>query len=255
MVQTVTSPWWKWKWAFLALALAAGASLAAGLHRHRGLMQERLLSVLPDQAAANPALVAFAVAQAQPLYAKNCAGCHGATMKGSKTLGAPDLTDRVWLYGDGNVRDIERTLLYGVRSGAGKSHNVTDMPAFGLTGKLSEAEIRNVVQYVLRLSGSPHQAPAADEGRAVFIKADCADCHGPDGRGDSSYGAPDLTANVWNSGGDAESLYKAIYSGQHRVMPAWIGQLSLEQIRALAVYVYSVSHTPAQSNPYAARTP
>lgn len=255
MVPTVTSPRWKWKWALLALALAAGAVLAAALHERSARLEYRLLVQSPARLAADPALVRFAVSQARPLYAQHCASCHGDALRGRSAVGAPDLTDRVWLYGEGSIHDIERTLLYGVRSGLSKSHNVTDMPAYGLMGRLSDAEIHNAVQYVLQLSGNAHEAPAATEGRAVYVKAECLDCHGPDGRGDSSYGAPDLTANVWNSGGDADSLYRAIYSGQHRIMPAWIGRLTLEQIRALAVYVYSVSHPPAANPPNANRAP
>ncbi len=152
----------------------------------------------------------------------------------------------------GTVYDIERTVLYGIRSGRSKTRAITDMPAFGLTGRLSDGEISNVVQYILQLSGNRYDPAAADEGRAVFYgRANCSDCHGMDARGDSGYGAPDLTSNVWNSGGDPRSLYQSIYSGQHRVMPAWIGTLSLEEIRALAVYVYSASHPtlplPAQT--------
>ena len=66
--------------------------------------------------------------------------------------------------------------------------------------------------------------------------------HGADGRGNEDYGAPDLTRNVWNSGGDPQSLFAAIYSGQHRIMPGWRRTLSLLQIRALATYVYAASH-------------
>ena len=166
-------------------------------------------------------------------------------MRGNTSLGAPNLTDEVWLYGDGRVFGIERTVLYGVRSEQSKSHNVTDMPAFGLTGRLSDAEIRNLVQYLLQLSGRAHQAPAASEGAAFYndvAKANCGECHGDTGRGNPDYGAPDLTVNVWNSGADPRALYDAIYFGQHRIMPGWIGTLSLAQIRALAVYLYSMSH-------------
>jgi cytochrome c oxidase cbb3-type subunit III len=193
----------------------------------------------------DPELVRFAQKQAKPLYAANCAACHGAQMTGNPALGAPNLTDKVWLYGNGGVFDIERTLLYGIRSKQNKSRNVAEMPAFGLTGVLRDVEIRNVVQYVLQLSGRPHQGPAASEGEAVYHNTDkgrCADCHGYDARGNSDYGAPDLTVNVWNSGSDAQALYNAIYYGQHRMMPAWIGKLTLEQIRALAIYIYSASH-------------
>ncbi len=77
-----------------------------------------------------------------------------------------------------------------------------------------------------------------------FGVANCPDCHGSDGRGNPDYGAPDLTANVWNSGGTDQALYDAIYFGQHRIMPAWIDTLTLAQIRALAVYVYSASQPP-----------
>ena len=33
------------------------------------------------------------------LFADNCAACHGDTGKGEPSLGAPDLTDAIWLYG------------------------------------------------------------------------------------------------------------------------------------------------------------
>ncbi len=253
MVQTVASTRRNWKLTAVALALASCVLLAADLRMKHEHMQVRLLTVLPDQVPADPSLVRFAVAQARPLYVQHCARCHGDALEGNSHLGAPGLADDTWLYGTGGVHDIERTLLYGIRTGRAKAHSLTDMPAFGLTGRLSDGEIRSVVQYVLQLSGNPYDPPAANEGRAVYYgKADCGDCHGRDARGDSSYGAPDLTRNVWNSGGDAGSLYKAIYSGQHHFMPAWLGTLTLEEIRALAVYVYSVSHSPSSQRPYGA---
>jgi cytochrome c oxidase cbb3-type subunit 3 len=33
------------------------------------------------------------------LFANNCAVCHGATGSGNRTVGAPNLTDKIWLYG------------------------------------------------------------------------------------------------------------------------------------------------------------
>ena len=254
MVQTVASWRLNWKLTVAALALAAGAVFATGLASHRGAMQAQLLAALPDQAGSDPRLVSLATTQARPIYLQHCASCHGADLEGNPRLGAPNLADGVWLYGTGSVHDIERTLLYGIRTGRSKGHSLTDMPAFGLTGRLTDGEIRSAVQYVLQLSGNPYDAPAANEGRAIYHgKADCGDCHGPDARGDSAYGAPDLTRNVWNSGGDAPSLYKAIYFGQHHVMPAWLDTLSLQQIRALAVYIHTVSHASTEARPYATR--
>jgi cytochrome c oxidase cbb3-type subunit III len=234
------------KWAvgaaLVILAVAAATALGA-LHLRREHLQYRLLALEPNAAAVDPALVQLASQEAPPLFAAHCAGCHGADMRGRTASGAPDLTDGVWLYGDGSAYEIERTILYGVREGLGKSHNVTDMPAFGLTGKLSEAQIRALVQYVLLLSRQPHDPQQANEGRELW-EANCADCHGFDAQGNNDYGAPDLTRNVWSSGGDAGALYHSIYFGQHHIMPGWYGVLTLEQIRALAVYIHTVSHPP-----------
>ena len=44
-----------------------------------------------------------------------CAACHGADGKGNMALGAPNLTDRVWLHGD-SIEDIMETIRKG-RSG------------------------------------------------------------------------------------------------------------------------------------------
>jgi cytochrome c oxidase cbb3-type subunit III len=235
---------WKWLAPPLVLALAGGLAYAHEV-RHQ-FWRDRLLSAMPNDVAGDPALVAFARAEAAPLYAKHCAACHGADMRGNREVGAPSLADNVWLYGDGDVFEIERTILYGVRTGNSKSRSVTDMPAFGQRGVLSDAEIRNLVQYVLKLSRRPYQVEAANEGRRLYSgNANCGDCHAADARGDSYYGAPSLTANVWNSGGEPDDLYKAIYFGQHRTMQAWFGTLSLFEIRALAVYLYAVSREPA----------
>ncbi len=239
---------WKGLLALGAVVLAGAAVAAVTAHVQRERIEYRLLADEPDQAADDPALVRFASAQARPLYVRHCAACHGADMRGNPRLGAPDLTDSVWLYGDGSVYQIERTLMYGVRSGLSKTHNVTDMPAFGQRGMLGDAEIRDLVQYLLKLNGRPYEAEAAEEGRALYYgKPDCSDCHGSDARGDNDYGAPDLTVNVWNNGGDPQSLYDSLYFGRHRIMPAWLGTLSLEQIRALAIYIHSVSHRQSRA--------
>src|SRR5260221_10979515 len=104
------------------------------------------------EVANDPDLMRFAEVEAKPLYAAHCASCHGNDMKGNPKIGAPDLRDGVWLYGSGTVFDIDRTLLYGIRAGSDRSHNVSDMTAFGLRGRLSDGEIREVVQYVRQIS-------------------------------------------------------------------------------------------------------
>jgi cytochrome c oxidase cbb3-type subunit III len=234
---------WRRATAIAVVLLLAGTVWA--VQQVRGERLRTLLLATPaSEVTLDPALVRFAAAQAKPLFAAHCAGCHGADMKGSRSAGTPNLVDSVWLYGSGSVFEIERTILFGIRSGNGKAHDISEMTAFGQRGMLSDGEIRNVVQFVLQLSRQPHIAEAATEGAKVFSgKGRCFDCHANDARGNSDYGAPDLTANVWIYGGDAQSLYRSLYFGRHGICPAWLGPLDLGQIRALAVYIYSVSHS------------
>ncbi|NMH61035.1 cytochrome-c oxidase, cbb3-type subunit III [Alteromonas ponticola] len=69
-----------------------------------------------------------------------CAACHGQDGKGNQLLGAPNLTDNIWLYG-GSERAVTETLTYG-RNGV--------MPAFKDT--LGEHKIHVVATYVYSLS-------------------------------------------------------------------------------------------------------
>jgi cytochrome c oxidase cbb3-type subunit III len=234
---------WRGVAAIVAVLILVGTFWAYQQIRRERL--ETLLLVTPaTEVTQDPALVRFAAEQAKPLFAAHCAGCHGADMKGNRSIGTPNLVDSVWLYGDGSVFDIERTILFGIRSGHAKAHDISDMTAFGQRGMLSDSEIRNAVQFVLQLSRQPHLAEAAAEGAKLFNgKGRCFDCHANDARGNSDYGAPDLTANVWSYGGDAQSLYRSLYFGRHGICPAWLGPLDLVQIRALAVYIHSVSHS------------
>ena len=41
------------------------------------------------------------------IFADNCAVCHGPDGKGNRELGAPNLTDKIWLYGSGHKTIIE----------------------------------------------------------------------------------------------------------------------------------------------------
>lgn len=69
-----------------------------------------------------------------------CAGCHGADGKGNPALGAPNLTDDIWLHGWG-----EDAIVAMVNQG-----KVNQMPA--QEGKLSAAQIQVLAAYVWGLS-------------------------------------------------------------------------------------------------------
>jgi cytochrome c oxidase cbb3-type subunit 3 len=229
---------------------------------HRERLAHRLLADLPDAAGRDPRLVRFATSEAKPLYAEHCAVCHGPDMRGNPAIGAPDLASGIWLWGNGSVYDIERIILYGVRAGISKTRNaIFYMPAFGLKGTfhyqyvpgvkgkivggpaVDSGQVWDLVQYLLKLNHRPYQVEAANEGDKLTYetKLSCRDCHGPDLTGDPDYGAPNLAINVWSNGGTPRDIYNSIYYGRHRMMPAWRGVLTLGQIRALAVYLHSVS--------------
>src|SRR5258706_1879583 len=237
----------RWLIAGLALGLAVGGYIAYAQARDYVAGRE-LTMADPDTVPSQPELVKYALPVGRSAYAANCASCHGADMKGDGKRGVPNLADDVWLYDYGRVSDIERTILYGVRSGLGKSHNVTDMPAIGLQNALKPAEIRDVIAFVLSLSKHEKPADAVKRGEELFEdKGVCYDCHSRDATGISDYGAPDLTDDEWLYGGDEETIYKSIYDGRHGKCPAWVGKLSFATIRALAVYVHAMSKESPQS--------
>jgi cytochrome c oxidase cbb3-type subunit 3 len=105
----------------------------------------------------------------------------------------------------------------------------------------SESDVRNVAQYVLSLSGSTHDAAAAEQGKAKF--AICAACHGPEGKGNQAMGAPNLTDKIWLHGQGEKAIIAMVTAGKTNVMPAQAQRLSPEQIHVLAAYVWNLSQT------------
>jgi len=245
----------------LAAAIAVGglALLVFAFAQTRDYrLGQELVSANPDEIPLDQRLVGYANEVGRSAFNSNCASCHGADMKGSQARGVPNLTDDIWLYDFGRVSDIERTVLYGIRSGLGKSHNVTDMPAIGRQKALTPAEIRDVIAYTLSLSNRSEDPAAVERGGKLFQdKGVCYDCHSRDAKGIPDYGAPNLTDNDWIYGGDEESVYKSVYDGRHGQCPAWIDKLSAPMIRAIAVYIHSMSKESPESpnNRSASRTP
>lgn len=80
-------------------------------------------------------------AQGSEVFLDNCSSCHGDTGIGDRELGAPNLTDAIWLYG--GDRDALRDTIANARFGV--------MPAWGQ--RLSEEDVRAVSAYVHALGG------------------------------------------------------------------------------------------------------
>ncbi|PCK09055.1 MAG: cytochrome-c oxidase, cbb3-type subunit III [Alteromonadaceae bacterium] len=80
-------------------------------------------------------------ANGEGLFAQNCSACHGETGEGMYVLGAPNLTDDIWLHG-GEKNDILRAVWYGF--------NTSNMPAH--KELLREHKLHLLTAYVYSLS-------------------------------------------------------------------------------------------------------
>jgi cytochrome c oxidase cbb3-type subunit 3 len=227
----------------VAVAIAILAMLVSSVIRNNRL-EAKLVTAEPDDLVADVGLVEFAVSRAKPAYAANCAGCHGEDLRGRQDKGAPPLKGGSSLYDSDSVLSLERTILYGIRSGHAMARNVTDMPAMGLAKQLSAAQIQDVAAYVLSFSNGVRDE-AAVRGKQIYQNEGvCYDCHNADGSGNPDYGAPAFRGG-WLRGGNLETIYRSIYDGRHGRCPAWINKLSPVAVRALALYLFELSHDGA----------
>ena len=85
------------------------------------------------------------------LFVDNCAACHGPDGKGLRLLGAPNLTDAIWLFG-GDREALTQTIAnsrYGV------------MPAWGQ--RLDPVTVKMLAAYVHSLGGGEAYIPEAPQ--------------------------------------------------------------------------------------------
>ena len=75
--------------------------------------------------------------QGKQLFDQFCIACHGADGSGNPLLGAPNLTDNTWLYGNSD-QQLRQTIAVG-RNGI--------MPAFD--DRLSDAQIRLLIAWLM----------------------------------------------------------------------------------------------------------
>jgi cytochrome c oxidase cbb3-type subunit 3 len=167
-----------------------------------------------------------AMAIGERLFVNNCAACHGSDARGSK--GFPNLTDSDWLHG-GSPEDIVETITHG---------RIGMMPPMAAAVGDPTA-VSNVANYVLSLSGSAHDAAAAEAGKAKFVV--CAACHGPDGKGNIAIGSANLTDKIWLHGFGKAAIQAMIDNGKTNIMPAQERRLSPQQIHVVGAYVWSLS--------------
>ena len=201
----------------------------------------------------------------QEVYNRSCSSCHGADLKGGREQGTPDLTDTNWRFtgddaatGGGTIypSDIEWTVRYGIRSGhenaRGREANMVafdpqyrheeDRAIYGGRRFLSNNEIDDVVEYVLKISGQDSDAARAVRGDELFhdgMTGNCNDCHENDGVGNLALGSTNLTRpELYLYGSDRAAIRESILRGRRGTMPAFEGQLMPEEIKAVSIYLY-----------------
>jgi len=208
------------------------ADIAAFDARNAEKMNELLtadLTTIKD----NPVLLQFANSVGAAVFRANCVQCHGSGAAGG--VGYPNLRDDDWLWG-GDIETIVTTVTHGIRNTTDPEARYSEMPKFGADGLLEKAQIDQVVQHVLAISGQEHDAALAAEGATVFAD-NCAVCHGDEGTGNQEVGAPNLTDKLWLYGGDLATLTDTVTNARFGVMPNWSPRLAEAQIRAVAIYV------------------
>jgi cytochrome c oxidase cbb3-type subunit 3 len=167
-----------------------------------------------------------ALSLGKSLYASYCTSCHGSDARGAP--GYPNLTDNDWLWGN-----TEQDLFTSIYSGRQAAMPVL-APALG-----GDEGVTNMARYVKSLSTGESDA-AADAMQPMFL-AMCGVCHGADGTGNPSLGAPNLTDDIWLYGGSIETIRETILNGRNGMMPAHGELLGENRIKILAAYVASLS--------------
>jgi cytochrome c oxidase cbb3-type subunit 3 len=234
-----------------SLLLIAFLLAAPAFAQDEDALRERLLVASATTIGNEPQLLALATTLAESAITEHCAACHGATLEGGK--GVPSLVDYEWIWGIAGdeisatdpVHKIMQTVLYGIRDrdcpeetksyGACPDTRYSEMPAYRMLG-LTDAQLNDITEYVLSLSGQDHDAAAV--GRAAAYTGSCVECHGEGGLGYLAYGGPDLTDDIWLYGGSREEIFASVADGRMGYCPPYWDKLDAATIKALGVYLF-----------------
>jgi len=219
-------------------------------------------------------LAAGASGQAPDLWAgervfrENCAVCHGATGDGQGmaahhfTTGPRDLTKGRFKFrstASGQIptdADLTRTIVQGI-------------PSTGMIPQnhLSDGEVQAVIAFVKSLSPRFAAAPAPKvvaipaappptpeaiaRGAKIYVKGECAECHGKEGRGDGpsakdlSIKPSDLTRRPLKSGPTARDLVRTLLTGLDGTpMPSYYQVLEDDELWDLASWLAARGGAP-----------
>lgn len=197
---------------------------------------DRIANMTVQEIGEDPDLANFAIAAGKAQFALSCSQCHGLGAQGAK--GYPSLLDDEWIWG-GELNDIIYTITNGIRSYDNENTRDNVMMAYGKEEALSVKEIADVTRYIKVISDNFLTNDASDRGEVIFAD-NCASCHGEKGEGDQTQGAPALNNAIWLYGGHTDDIKETLMNGRAGMMPAFGSQLSEDDIKKLALYVYSL---------------
>jgi cytochrome c oxidase cbb3-type subunit 3 len=226
------------------LETSSRATVAAdvqALQAQRAVFIDRLKTTPIAQVKDDKQLLAVALADGRIVFANNCQPCHGAGGEGR--IGYPSLADDTWLWG-GTLADIQRTVTYGIRSGHEKARNSV-MPSFGASALLTPGQIDALADYVWgAFYGHAGAGQDLSKGQALFAE-NCAICHGVNGEGNRTFGAPPLKSAVHLYGDAREAIVAQINNPHLGVMPSWEKKtnttgLDEASIKSVAIYVHAL---------------
>ena len=237
--------WWVWLFVITIVFAAAYLAMYPGLGNSTGKLgwtsigqyqaevekgnrevaplYAKFAAMTPEEVSRDPQAQAIG----ERLFMNNCSQCHGSDARGSK--GIPNLTDGDWIHG-GTPDKIKETITKG---------RIGNMPPMAAAVGTSD-DVKNLANYVLSLSNSPHDSVRAALGKPKF--AACAACHGMDGKGNQALGALNLTDDIWLHGYGENAIIAMINNGKVNQMPAQADKLTESQIHVLTSYVWGLSN-------------
>jgi mono/diheme cytochrome c family protein len=221
--------------------------------------------------AARPAASSATVAKGKQVYEANCVQCHGAEGKGDG-YGAPFLvpTPRDFTGGQFKFRttasgllptddDLFRTISRGA-DGTGMppwKYLLTDDERWALVDYVKTFEPRFATATTLKPMTLPDapKSRSADRGHDVYVKMQCAKCHGDDGRGVGPSSASLLDAKgryvntrdltqpgSFRTGWTEREIVRTMETGMNGVpMPSYSGVMSKQEEYDLIAFVMSLS--------------
>ena len=229
------------------------------------------------QSVAPPAVEADPSKEGTDLFEKQCAICHGSDGKGDGRA-AVFLFPKPRNFTDGlfkirttpggsppTKQDIFNTITNGMPGSAMPGFaSLPESQRWALAALVAEwAEIEEEPEEVIQVSAEPPAtAEIVGQGKELYIKNKCWECHGHEGRGDGpasgthidDWGYPiltnDLTRGIFKGGHQPSDIYVRLTSGLAGTpMPAYEDVLSDAERWALAHYVKSLVGSKVAEQP------